>query len=98
VTTPSTPMGRHPLHVSADAIRGWAISDSDLPLSPHKLRELLAADVEATGTTLPTETECCEMICGLSDRESRPCNDGGIPLDLIERFPTTHAWLEEQWA
>jgi hypothetical protein len=90
--------GPHPLDAAVARVRGWAYTDSLLDLDKGKLRELLASDIETTGTALPNEFECSEMICGLEDRDSRPCNEGGIPLDLIARFPATHAWLEEQWA
>ncbi len=80
-------------------VRGWAYTDSLIDLDQSRLRELLAADVEATGTALPNEDDAGELICGvMSNARERPCNGSGIPLDLIARFPATHAWLEEQWA
>lgn len=89
----------HPLDLAVARVRGWAYTDSLLDLDAVKLRELLAADVETTGTALPTEQEAMEMIVGpMSEDRERPCSDNSIPLDLIERFPATHAWLEEQWA
>lgn len=80
----------HPLETNANWLAEWAESDSCLSLPRAKLRELLASDVEATGTELMTDAECMAMICG--------GEDGEVPRALIERFPATHAWLEEQWA
>lgn len=79
----------HPLDAAVERIRGWAYSDSTVNLDKCKLRELLAADVETTGTALPTEDEAMAFVCG--------GDDGVVPAGLVKRFPLTHAWLEEFW-
>jgi hypothetical protein len=88
----------YPLDNNAQWLDQWAQSDSCLKLDRGLLRAKLAEDVALTGTALMTEQECMEMIVGpMSDDRERPCSDDHIPLDLIARFPSTHAWLNAQW-
>jgi hypothetical protein len=72
------------MRAAAGCIASWMMTDNNVEMDVDAIENALLDD----GGLIPSKSECQDFVCG--------GETGEVPSDLSDRYPKTHALLDEQ--